>query len=135
MVNRHPDWSRKLSDFLKNRRALPFQWGSNDCLAFASAAVQALTGVDFFSEYAGYSDESEAAELLKQNGGVKGIIRKHLGGGTNAILSAKRGDIALVRMPRDTAGVVDDSGQFIALISPSGMVRVPLSKATRVWSY
>lgn len=53
MVARHANWSRRLGDFLKERRSMPFAWGSNDCLAFAGAAVHALTGNDYFQEYAG----------------------------------------------------------------------------------
>jgi hypothetical protein len=135
MVARHVNWSRRLGDFLKSRRNMPFEWGTNDCLAFAGAAVHAITGDDYFAEYKGYTDEEGAKALLEKHGGVKGIISRHLGAGLGNYRLAKRGDIVMVRIPHDTAGVVDDSGQRILVVTPTGTVALPISKAVRVWSY
>ena len=135
MVARLENWPKLLSDYLAERTAMPFEWGVNDCMAFAAKGVQALTGHDFFSLYSDYNDEPSAIEMLRQNGGVSGIISACLGIGTDKILTAQRGDVALIRSDGHTGGIVDDSGQRIALVTKNGLIRVPLSAAIRVWGY
>lgn len=46
MLVRFPDWQERLTDFLHDRREMPFAWGSNDCALFACDAVLAMTGTD-----------------------------------------------------------------------------------------
>lgn len=135
MVKRFDDWPKRLSAYLRERQTMPFEWGKNDCMMFAAKAVYALTGHDYFTEYSDYDDEDKAAELLKKHRGVAGIIIACLGQGTDKILTAKRGDVVLVKMPEFTAGIVDDTGARIALISKDGLVRRPLTSAIRVWGY
>lgn len=135
MVARAENWPKLLSAYLAERRYMPFEWGANDCMTFAGKGVEALTGHDYYTAYSDYSDEASANAMLAANGGIQGIITACLGAGTDKIKTARRGDIALVRLPSETAGIVDDTGQRIALVSKDGMLRVPLSKAVRVWGY
>ena len=135
MVKRFDDWPKRLSAYLRERQPMAFEWGTNDCMMFAARAVYALTGHDYFTEYAGYSDEASAAEALKKHRGVAGIITACLGQGSDKVLTARRGDVVLVKWPDFTAGIVDDSGARIALVSKEGLVRIPLSNAIRVWGY
>lgn len=134
-LKRKENWPVLLSDFLADRSKIPFEWGKNDCMAFACAAVHRLTGVDYFPEFSDYHDEESAAALLERSGGVGGIIRACLGSGNRNILKAKRGDVVIVKIPGKTAGIVDDSGQRIAVVTKDGLTRIPLSKAYRFWSY
>lgn len=135
MVKRLEDWPKRLSEFLDERRDMPFEWGKNDCLTFLAKGAESMTGVDYYSEYSGYSSEEEANDKMKQYGGIVKIIDKHLGVGTRNYMKAKRGDVALVKIPELTAGIVDDSGRYVALVSKEGLVRVPLEKAWRVWRF
>lgn len=114
---------------------MPFEWGGQDCMAFAAKGVEALTGHDFFAQYSDYTDEESAEEMLARNRGVIGIITACLGTSSDMILTAKRGDVVIVAMPEITAGIVDDTGQRIALVQRDGLVRVPLMSAMRVWGY
>lgn len=132
---RKENWAMLLSDYLKSRKAMPFIWGENDCLMFAAKAVEAITGESLYAGYPVYATEAEAVSILENHGGVVGIISKSLGGGGRNVLTAKRGDVAIVKMPEITAGIVDDSGRSVALIAKEGLIRVPLSKAWRIWSY
>lgn len=132
---RLPDWPVRLSNYLSERAKMPFSWGDNDCLSFTAKAVEELTGVDFYKDYSDYTDEESAAKMLEKNGGAKGIITACLGRGSYNILSAKRGDVVVVKLPEYTAGIVDDTGQRIALVTPNGLMRIPLKRAIMYWSY
>lgn len=135
MVKRLEDWPMRLSNFLNDRRDMPFEWGVNDCLTFLAKGAEAMTGINYYEKYSGYSTEQEANEKLKEYGGIKAIIDSYLGPGSKNILKAKRGDVALVKCPEYMAGIVDDSGRFVALVSKNGLIRVPLEKASRVWGF
>jgi len=132
---RKENWPLELSAFLKEKYSEPFKWGENDCMLFVSKCVEKLTGVNFYNEYLGYDTEAGAKEVLKKNNGVIGIINKCLGDGSKNPLTAKRGDIAIVKMPEITAGIVDDTGQNIAVVNKNGIYRLPIKSAMRVWSY
>ena len=132
---RLPDWSMLLSNHLAERAGMPFEWGVNDCMIFVCSTVAKLTGEDHFPKFNDYHDEETGRALLEKSGGVEGIITACLGTGSREILKAKRGDVVTVKMPELTGGIVDDSGQRIALVTPKGLIRVPLSKAWRYWSY
>lgn len=135
MVKRVETWPRELSDYLSERKKIPFEWGKNDCLLFVAYGVARLTGKIFYKEYEGYNDEAGALDVLKLHGGVEGIINKHLGPGNRNVLTARRGDVGVAKMPEITAGLIDDSGQFLVVVTPAGIRRVPLAKVWRVWSY
>ncbi len=135
MVTRFDDWPNRLSQYLQEKQHQPFQWGVNDCMSFTAGAVYRLTGTDFFTDYSDYYDEISAYNMLRENGGVKGIISRCLGAGKLNPLQAQRGDVVVVKIPEMVGGIVDDSGQRIAVVTPQGLTRLPLEKAVRYWSY
>lgn len=136
MVERAENWPKLLSNYLDERRFMKFEWGKHDCMAFVAKAVEALTGHDFFTEFSDYHDEASAKLMLENNGGPFGIITQCLGFADKNFMSAGRGDVVIVEMPELTGGIVDDSGQHIALVTEKhGLRRVPLSKAIRIWRY
>lgn len=126
-------WDKRLSAFLCERRDTPFEWYKNDCMSFAAAAVREMTGVDYFERFSNYKDEKTGLEMLRRNGGVSGIVTKCLGKPHRDYRRAKRGDIVIVRAPRDAGGVVDDTGQRIAVVTFEGLKRLPLNRAVKVW--
>lgn len=135
MVARLEGWQKNLSDYLKARQKMPFAWGEHDCMAFVAHGVEALTGEQLFENYAGYSDQAGAKAILLKHGGIDGILTKKLGEGHTRIMTARRGDVVVVELPELTAGIVDDSGQRIALVADKVLRRVPLRKAIKVWGY
>ena len=135
MVTRFENWPLILSEYLTEKEGVAFEWYKNDCSSFIAEAVKRITGEDFFKLYNDYHDERSAAVLLKKNGGPSGIITKCLGEGSTNILMAKRGDIVVVNEPLEAAGIVDDSGQRVAVLSKEGLIRIPLTKAKKFWSY
>lgn len=135
-VKRFENWPALLSQYLKEREHMAFQWGYHDCMQFVSRGGYALTGIDFFTKYSTYNDEAGAKRVLEENGGVTGIITACIGPPHKNYLLAGRGDLVVFKGPELTAGLVDDTGQRIAAISiDRKMIRIPLSEALRVWSY
>lgn len=133
---RFPDWPMRLSNYLSERRKMPFEWGVNDCVMFAAHAVEALTGVNYYSDYIRtYSTKEEAAKILKELGGMSGLISKHIADSHTNIFKAKRGDLVMAKLPLHTMGVVDDGGQFAVFVTEEGLIRKPLKFVTRIWSY
>lgn len=136
MVKRKDDWPKLLSEYLAERKKMPFEWGVNDCMAFVSKGVERLTGEPYFESYSDYHDEETATNLLEKHGGIVQIINNCLGQGTRNLLKAKRGDVAIVKLPAITGALVDDSGQHIVMVTEKdGLTRLPLSKAWRIWNY
>lgn len=110
----------------------PFEWGSNDCCMFAVGCVEAITGVNFGSEYVGYSTKFGASKVLYEHGGVDGIATKHLGEPKQSKL-AKRGDIVMFDCGDGNAlGVC--LGVKIAAVSESGLMFISMNKAIKAWS-
>ncbi|GAB3282694.1 hypothetical protein GCM10027347_59080 [Larkinella harenae] len=132
---RRDNWPMLYSQYLRERMKMPFQWGVNDCMNFVAKGVEAITGEDFFTPFIGYDTEETAQEKLDVHGGVIGIISAVLGPGHRQSMQARRGDVVIVKMPDITGGLVDDSGNRIALVTKNGLIRVPLSAAWRIWSY
>jgi len=133
---RKENWPILLSGYLKERGKIPFTWGFNDCMTFMAYAVERLTGEQPWLEFDGYNTELEAYSELERLGGMQKIISDKLGQGHRNPLQANRGDVALVKIPHLTAGIVDDTGQRIAIISEGhGLLRLPINKAWRFWSY
>lgn len=132
---RLPGWERAFSNYLAQMKNEEFNWGVNDCVLFACRGCEVITGVNLYDEYLGYSTEEEADLIIEKNGGFTGLVGKHLGPGHRDFMKAKRGDFAMVLMPKPCLGLIDDSGQFIAIVSEKGFARIPISKARRIWTY
>lgn len=127
-------WEKRFSDYLASRQNMPFEWGVNDCILFAAKGYEVITGTEYYSKFLPYSTEEEAKEIIEKNGGFYSLISKDIGRGHRNILKARRGDGVLLKLPNFTCGLVDDSGESIAVPGKQGLVRYPLSKAWRIWS-
>ena len=68
-LTRLHDWENRLHEFILVNRERPFVWGEWDCILFACAAAEAITGVDKAEDYRGqYSDEAGARAILRELG-------------------------------------------------------------------
>lgn len=133
MVKRFENWPKLLSDYLVERKKMPFEWGKNDCLSFVAGAIFAVSGQDFHEEY---STEEEANEILKKHGGVIGMISNRLGHeGSENVRMAGRGDVVVAYLPNLAAGIVDDSGRFFCSVNKEGLTKHPVSVAVHYWEY
>lgn len=91
--------STALAALLHARVPEPFAWGVRDCACLAFDAKHAVTGIDSFGDLRGtYSNHAEAAAILADLGGLRGLCSQRLGrrvrpdeviDGDIALLSAK----------------------------------------------
>lgn len=132
---RQEGWELRLSNYLKSSQTKEFVWGENDCVLFAVKAAEKITYEDHYSQYLGYTNEAGAKMIITEAGGLEKLISRHFGNYHKNILSAKRGDLVMLKLPSKTIGIVDDSGRFVCGVSERGYERVPLNKAWCVWSY
>ena len=96
---------KALYDFIASRKNTPFKWGENDCCLFACDAVQVMTGIDHSINFRGkYDDEKGAMKVVKEAGGIHAIASTALGSEIKP-LTAQRGDIVLLEIPRPTLAV------------------------------
>lgn len=135
MVIRIEGWEKRYSHYLHERRSMPFEWGSNDCMHFVGGGVEAITSLNLYAPYTGYKDEDGAGEVLKKHGGIVSILNTCLGHSHVNFKAAKRGDVVIVRSPEIIAGLVGDCGQKIVAVTEDGWVKLPLNYAQRIWSY
>lgn len=132
---RKENWPNLLSQYIEDCRKKPFKWGENDCILFAAKCIEALTGENLYDPYLVYNDEIGANDLVKYNGGLSEIVKKHLGPGHRDHMKAIRGDLVMMKINGETIGIVDDSGESILFVGPDGLKRFPLKSAWRIWSY
>lgn len=137
-MTRFETWPMILSDILRERQTMPFQWGVNDCMLFCSDVVYALTGEDPAAEIRGtYDDEMSAYNVIGYYGDtVEAIIEAKLGE-SKSVSFAARGDIVTYNCNgRMCGGVVDDTARRAAFIMPEkGLTRIPLKLCLSAWGY
>jgi len=69
MSSRLPDWEFRLHEFMLANCERPFAWGEWDCILFACAAAEAITGEDKAAAFRGqYSNEAGARAILRELG-------------------------------------------------------------------
>jgi hypothetical protein len=113
-----------------------FEWGRLDCLLFVADCIQAMTGEDLAAGIRGrYTTEV----------GSKRVLTSDLGGSLTAALTGKlgdpvpipfsgRGDVVLVMVDGvEAAGVIDLSGERVAVLTLDGLESIPVSAARLAW--
>lgn len=130
-MKRYPDWQLRLEAFVRERQAMPFAWGTNDCATFAADGVQALTGVRLLTHMRGYRTVRDALMLIERSGGLRSIACHALGG---FILPAYAGvgDVVLVRVgKREALGICN--GSSVLGPGPEGLAVVGMGDALAAW--
>ena len=130
-MTRYPDWQLRLEAFVRERRNVPFAWGSNDCALFVADAVQALTGEHLCPELRGHRDVREALRMLDRLGGLRGLGTTALGAQI-PVLMANIGDVVVVTYGKREALALCNGGTAL-IPSVHGVVAVPMSTAVAAW--
>lgn len=140
-MTRLPDWEQSLSDFVTQNYNRKFQFGQHDCILFACAAVEAMTGEDPAAEYRGrYSDAEGAALALRELG--KGTLRKTVDATFKArpVGMARRGDLVMagtsigVCMGRAALFVGEERlAEAAGVPMREGLVSLPRAAFTAAW--
>lgn len=118
-----------LSRYIKSKKNTPFEWGVNDCVTFAADYVRDLTGDDIISEYRVYHTEQEAETIT--GGDLLSMVKIKLGEPDSNVKKAKRGDVVYTEL--GALGLIDDSGEKIAVMTREGVRKMLLSKAVCFW--
>lgn len=128
---RHENWPEILADEIKAARERPFSWGVHDCCAFSAGVVAAMTGRNFMQAFSAYETQEQAAALLDQHDGVRGIATACLGQPIPP-LCAQRGDVVVVDSKDGEAlGICD--GVCVVVAAPRGLTWLKLTDAMAAW--
>jgi cell wall-associated NlpC family hydrolase len=121
-LHRRDGWEVRLAEVIEAARHAPYVLGQTDCLRLACAAVEALTGTDFWPRFAGYKTKRQALLTIAKIAPSLGeAVTTTLGVPPTPTLAAQRGDIALFRdaTGEDHLGVV--VGSHVMLTAPWGI--------------
>ena len=140
-LTRLPGWQSALDRFLAAQRETRFQYGVWDCCLFACDAIEVMTGVDVAAQFRGrYQSRTQALRAIRGYSG-EASVRAVAERVTEAyampqvhILRARRGDVVLIRQPRDySLGIVALNGTDVITVTPQGLQRIALSNAVCGW--
>jgi hypothetical protein len=141
MLTRLPNWQTALSTYLVEEAETRFAYGLFDCGLFAAGAIVAMTGVDPARGIRGqYRSRREAFAAIHQLCGRSTVeaLAEHLANVLSiseiAVSCAQRGDPVMLRAgSRSSLGIVAMHSTEILTPYRSGLLRLPLSHATRAW--
>ena len=107
-MTRYPNWPARLEAFLARHQDAKFRYGTWDCCLFVCDAIEVMTGVDPAADFRGrYHSRAEAPQAIRDRVGSPSVRRiadsVTAAHGMRAIpvLNASRGDLALIKRPRD----------------------------------
>ena len=90
------DWQSRLAAVMREASTRSFSWGSNDCVTFAAACVEAVTGVDRIADVrTAWADERQAIRLLVSGGGLLEMVQARMGPRLPSPMLAQPGDIGV----------------------------------------
>lgn len=133
-LSRYHDWPERLNAFIEGRRRVPFIWNVNDCGTFASAAIEAMTGVNPRDGIAEYSGARTALTAIDFDLEAFAEHRAYTYGCPEIpVKMARRGDLAFHEHGAlGTLGVVG-AGMKIFAPGETGVDTLPLLECHRAW--
>lgn len=133
---RKEHWPSHLQTFLDYARTREFAWGDFDCCQFAGLAVEAQTGSNPIADARGRYGTAVGAQRVLRNsfgGSLRSGWTQVLGEPIPPAL-AQRGDVVLVEVDGvEAIGVVDLTGERVAVLTLDGLEYVTLSAALAAW--
>lgn len=115
-------WESRLACVIEEFRHAPYVLGHSDCLRLACAAVEAVTGTDFWRRFAGYTTRRQALVTIARIAPSLGeAVTRVLGRQPIDVRATTRGDLVLFRDDdgEDHLGVV--VGRDVALYDADGL--------------
>lgn len=74
-MSRLPDWEQRLGEFMAANRDREFAYGQWDCILFACAAAEALTGRDEAADFRGRYKTAKGARAILRERGAGTLLR------------------------------------------------------------
>lgn len=124
---RREDWPERLALQVRLAQAKPYQLGMHDCARFACHCVEAMTGVDLWPRFAGYSTLAQAHRTMRSLGETLGAAASAmLGAPATPVAQARRGDVVTYRDALgEHLGIC--TGAQVAVLGPQGLMHLPLT--------
>lgn len=135
-LTRREDWPESLNALIEARTAVPFRWGTHDCVTLAADCIEAMTGTDPLADLRGrWASEEEAAAELAELGGLVRAVRERFGRAVPPY-QARRGDLVIIEvaidgMPVRALGIC--LGTFAAVPGPDGLQWPNMADALAAW--
>jgi len=109
--------------------AMPFEYGTSDCCQFVADYIESVTGENPADAFR-YYGEGGAESILRQYGGLQGLLRAVLGEPSPSV--DKHGVALTSWQGKAIAGVVY-KGRLV-IRTESGVTDWPIERAEYVWS-
>lgn len=132
-MQRREDWPERLIETIERHGALPFEFGTSDCLTFPLACVEAMTGVLPWADEHGKTTQKGAAKLLRRHGFktvADALASLFL---EIPVAMAGRGDVGVIEGAHGVSGVVFIDNGAIGKADVMGTRRVPRSLVARAF--
>ena len=132
-MSRCDQWPMLLVQFIDERRTMPFAWSTNDCCIFAADWIRLCTGQDFAQAMRGqYRSGLGAFRVLRQYGGILGLVREHAKLTPVELRMVKRGDVVACESKTGLALGVS-LGDKAAFVSKYGLIFPSVEIITHAW--
>jgi hypothetical protein len=109
------NWNTDLSALIEEKRFLPFDWPTFNCVIWASQAVQIVNGLDIHAPYVGkYKTANGSLKQLRKIDNVKTpieLFQKYLGE-LQPISLARKGDLVFTKDVQEGINIASDSKAF-----------------------
>lgn len=134
MSPRIEGWEARLAAVIEDARARPYALGEHDCFRVACLAIEALTGVDRWPEFAGYRTRREAMLKLAEHGSTFEAAGDWFFGVPNVSPRfARRGDVCCVETVDGEKHLGVCLGVSAAFLAPDGLLFVPTLTCLCAW--
>ncbi len=125
---RQEGWPERFAEVVAQAQDRHYVLGEWDCLRFSCAAIEAITGHDFWPRFAGYKTKRQALVTIAR-------IGPSLGEAVSEVLmqspmrppASRRGDLLLYRCPLGEDHLGMCLGARVAVLAATGLWQVPLT--------
>lgn len=127
------DWQSRLATVMREAQARPFAWGTHDCVTFAAACVQAVTGRDAIADVrTQWADERAALRMLADGGGLLELVQGRLGEQLASPALAQPGDVGLC-LQDGRPGLCVCGGVNWHMPAEQGLATLDSTQVLRAW--
>lgn len=135
-MTRLEGWEARLAAVIEEARGEAYVLGRHDCFRVVCRGVQALTGVDLWSAWAGtYRTRAQALRRIAEFGGgsFDDAFSRLFGVAPVAVQLARRGDVVKYLDRGGTPHLGLCNGPTVAVLEETGLAFVELSACESCW--